>query len=204
MLKFNNFLMVGAWNVTKFYAMFTFCINSIDNELFKIVFLLKTTFIFSWHSLSHEVCMIYPDSYWLSAYLLPFVGMSTLLWLGAWNFLSMAIKIRNFKCYLRCVRVENLFTIHIFEICAKICICPCNFRAQLLLTKIQLINAKSQMQPRWRPSSPEILEKSKLSTIVSGPFLYIFKNYLCRDVPCYLVHLTAYSVFSFLQLYFWR
>ena len=148
--------------------------------------------------------MIYPDCYWPSTYLLPFVGMSTLLWLGAWNFLSMAIKIRNFKCYLLCARVKNLFTIHIFEISAKICICPCNFRTQLLLTKIQLINAKSQIQPRWRPSSPEILEKSKLSTIISGPSLYIFKNYLCRDVLCYLVHLTAYSVFSFLQLYFWR
>ena len=168
--------MVGAWNVTKFYAMFTFCINSIDNELFKIVFLWKTTFIFSWHSLSHEVCMIYPDSYWLSAYLLPFVGMSTLLWLGAWNFLSMAIKIRNFKCYLRCAMVENLFTIRIFEISTKICICPCNFRAQLLLTKIQLINAKSQIQPRWHPSSPAIPAKSKLSAIISGQCLDISRN----------------------------
>ena len=153
---------------------------------------MKATFIFPRHSLSREVCMIYPDCYWLSAYLLPFVGMSTLLQLGAWNFVSMAIKIRNFKRYLCCARVENLFTIHIFEINVKICICPCNFRAQLLLTKIQLINAKSEIQPRWCPSFPEILEKSKLSTIISGPSLYIFKNYLCRDVSCYLVHLTAY------------
>ena len=57
--------------------------------------------------------------------------------------------------------MENVFTIRIFEISAKRCICPCNFRAQLLLTKIRLINAKSQIQPRWRPSSPEIPEKSK-------------------------------------------
>ena len=68
--------------------------------------------------------MIYPDCYWPSAYQLLIVGMSTLLQLGAWNFLSMAIKIGNFKCYLRCARVENLFTIHIFEISTKICICP--------------------------------------------------------------------------------
>ena len=119
--------------------------------------------------------MIYPDCYWLSAYWLPFVGMSTLIQLGAWSFLSMAIKIRNFKCYLHCMRVENLFTIRIFEISVKICICPCNFKPQLLLTKIQLINAKSQIQSRWPPSFPEILEKSKLSTIISGRSLYIFK-----------------------------
>ena len=135
--------------------------------------------------------MIYLDCYWPSTYQLLIVGMSTLLQLGAWNFLSMAIKIGNFKCYLHCTRVENLFTICIFEISAKICICPCNFRAQLLLTKIRLINAKSQIQPRWCPSFPEILEKLKLSTIISGLSFYIFKNYLCRDVPCYSVHLTA-------------
>ena len=88
MLKFNDLLMVSAWHVTKFYAMLTFCIHSIGNELFKIVFLFETTFIFPQHSLSCEVCMICLDCYWLSAYLLPFMGMSTLLWLGAWNFLS--------------------------------------------------------------------------------------------------------------------
>ena len=148
--------------------------------------------------------MIYLDCYWLRAYLLPFVGMSTPLWLGAWNFLSMVIKIQNFQRYLRCARVENLFTIRIFEISVKICICPCNFKAQLLLTKIRLINAKSQIQPRWRPSSPEIPEKSKLSTIISAHPNTFSQNILCRDVLCYLEHLTAYSVFSFLQLYFWR
>ena len=139
--------------------------------------------------------MICPDCYWLSTYLLPFVGVSTLLQLGAWNFLSMAIKIRNFKRYLHCTRVENLFTIRIFEISAKICICPCHFRAQLLLTKIRLINAKSQIQPRWHPSFPDILEKSKLSTIISGPSLYILKNYLCRDVPLLS---ASYCIFGFL------
>ena len=80
--------MVSAWDVTKFYAMLTFCITLIGNKLFKIVFLFETTFIFAQHYLSREVCMIYPDSYWLSAYQLPFVGMSTPLWLGAWDFLS--------------------------------------------------------------------------------------------------------------------
>ena len=148
--------------------------------------------------------MIYPDCYWLSAYLLPFVGMSTPLWLSAWNFLSMAIKIQNFKPFLSCTRVRNLFTFRISEISVKICICPCNFKAQLLLIKIRLINAKSQIQPRWRSSSPEIPEKSKLSTIISGPSLYFFTKYLCRYVLCYLEHLMAYSVFSFLQLYFWH
>ena len=80
--------MVGAWDVARFYAMFTFCINTIVNELFKIVFLFETTFIFPQHSLSREICMICPDCYWLNPYLLLFVGVSTLLWLGAWNFLS--------------------------------------------------------------------------------------------------------------------
>ena len=84
--------MVSARDVTRFYAMLTFCITLISNELFKIVFLFETTFIFPQHYLSREVCMIYPDSYWLGTYLLPFVGMSTTLWLGAWDFLSMAIK----------------------------------------------------------------------------------------------------------------
>ena len=120
--------------------------------------------------------MIYLDCYWLSTYLLSFVGVSTLLWLGAWNFLSMAIKIQNFKRYLHCARVANLFTIRIFVISVKISICPCDFRARLLLTKIQLINAKSQIQPRWHPSFPELIVKSKLSTIISGQCLRISKN----------------------------
>ena len=68
--------------------MLTFCIISIGNKLFKIVLLFETIFIFPQHYHSREVCMIYPDSYWLSTYLLPFVGVSTPLWLGAWDFLS--------------------------------------------------------------------------------------------------------------------
>ena len=68
--------------------MLTFCINSIDNKLFKIVFLFETIFIFPQHSPSCEACMIYPDFNWLNAYLLPLVGMSTPLWFGAWDFLS--------------------------------------------------------------------------------------------------------------------
>ena len=68
--------------------MLTFCIISIGNKLFKIVFLFETIFIFPQHYLSREVCMIYPDSYWLNAYLLPLMGMPTPLWLGAWDFLS--------------------------------------------------------------------------------------------------------------------
>ena len=154
-----------------------FALIELLTSYLKSSFCEKQLLFFPQHSLSPEVCMIYPDCYWLSTYQLLIVGMSTLLQLGAWNFLSMTIKIGNFKCYLRCTRVENLFTIRIFEISAKICICPCNFKAQLLLTKIQLINAKSQIQPRWRPSSPEILGKSKLLTSISGPSLYIFKNY---------------------------
>ena len=133
--------------------MLTFCIHSIINELFKIVFLFETTFIFPQHSLSREVCMIYPDCYWLSAYLLPFVGVSTLLWLGAWKFLSMAIKIQNFKRYLRCASVKNLFKNRIFIISIKNCTLQLNFKAQLSVIKIRLINAKSQIQPRWLPSS---------------------------------------------------
>ena len=68
--------------------MLTFCLISIGNKLFKIVFLFETIFIFPQHYLSREVCMINPDSYWLNAYLLPLMGVSTPLWLGAWDFLS--------------------------------------------------------------------------------------------------------------------
>ena len=83
--------MVNAWDVTRFYAKLTFCINSVSKELFKIVFLLETTFIFPQHSLSREEHLDYPDFYWLSTYLSPFVGMSTLSQLGSWEFLSMVI-----------------------------------------------------------------------------------------------------------------
>ena len=176
MLKFNNFLMVSAWHVTRFYAILTFCISSISNMLFKIVFLFETTFIFSQHSPSCEVCMIYPDCYWISTYLLPFMGVSTHLWLGAWNFLSMVIKIQKFKSYLCCASVENLFKNRIFIISVKNCTLQLNFKAHLLLTKIQLISAKSQIQPTWRHLLPENFSKSKLSTIISGRCLHISKN----------------------------
>ena len=148
--------------------MLTFCITSIGNKLFKIVFLFETIFIFPQHYLSREVCMIYPDFYWLNAYLLPFVGMSmsTPLWFGAWNFLSMVIKISNFKRYLRCARLENVFTNRIFVISVQNCTLQLNFKAQLLLIKIRLINAKSQIQPTWHHLLPENLSKSKLSTII--------------------------------------
>ena len=142
--------MVSAWHVTKFYAMLTFCINSIVNDLFKIVFLFETNFIFPQHSPSREVCMIYPDCYWLSAYLLSFMVVSTPLWLGAWNFLSMVIKIQNFKRYLCCASVKNLFKNHIFVISVKNCTLQLNFKAQLPVIKIRLINTKSQIQPKWR------------------------------------------------------
>ena len=141
--------------------MLTFCITSIGNKLFKIVFLFETIFIFPQHYLSCEVCMIYPDSYWLSAYLLSFVGMSTPLWLGAWNFLSMAIKILYFKRYLRCARLENVFTNRIFVISVQNCTLQLNFKAQLLLIKIQLITAKSQIQPTWHHLLPEKLSQSQ-------------------------------------------
>ena len=170
--------MISACDVTKFYAMLTFCITSIGNKLFKIVFLFETIFIFPQHYLSREVCMIYPDFYWLNAYLLPFVGMSmsTPLWFGAWNFLSMVIKISNFKRYLHCTRLENVFTNRIFVISVQNCTLQLNFKAQLLLIKIQLINAKSQIQPTWRHLLPEKLSKSKLSTIILGQWLRIFEN----------------------------
>ena len=71
LLEFNIILKGGAYDVTKFYAMLTFCINLTDNKLFKIVFLFETIFIFPQLYLSSEVCMIYPDFYWLSAYPYP-------------------------------------------------------------------------------------------------------------------------------------
>ena len=64
--KLSNILMVNAYDVSRFYAMLTFCINLISNDLFKIVFLFETTFIFPHQPSSHEACMVYPASYWLS------------------------------------------------------------------------------------------------------------------------------------------
>ena len=72
--------------------MLTFCINSVGNKLFKIVFLFETTLIFPQLYLSHEICMIYPDFYWSSAYPYPSWACPSLCGFGAWDFLSMAIK----------------------------------------------------------------------------------------------------------------
>ena len=128
--------MVSVWGVTPFYAMLTFCINSIGNKLFKIIFLFERTFIFPQHYLSHEVCMIYPDCYWLSTYLLPFMGVSTPLWLG--NSYLMAIKIQNFRHYLCCARLKNLFTNPIFIISVKNSTLQLNFKAQFSVIKISI------------------------------------------------------------------
>ena len=158
--------MVSVLDVTRFYAMLTFYINSIANELFKIIFLFETTFIFPQHSLSREVCMIYPDCYWLSAY----------LWLGPWEFLSMEIISQYFKHKPCCANIQNLFKNCIFVISIKNCTLQLNFKAQLFVIKIQFINAKSQIQPKWHHLLPENFPKSKLSTIISGWCLHISKN----------------------------
>ena len=131
--------------------MLTFCIHSTDNKLFKIVFLFETTFIFLQHYLSREVCMVYRDSYCLSAYLYPSWACPPLCGLGAWESLSMAIK--NCNC--------NLFKNRIFVISFQNCILQRNFKAQLLLIKIQLITAKSQIQATWRHLLPGNLFKSE-------------------------------------------
>ena len=141
--------------------MLTFCNTLIGNKLFKIVFLFETTFIFPQHYLSRDVCMTYPDSYWPSAYLLSFVGVSTPLWFGAWNFYLMAIISQNFRRYLCCVTLGNLFTNRIFVISIKKCTLQLNFEAQLPVTKYQIFNAKSQIQLTWRHLLPEKLCKSQ-------------------------------------------
>ena len=41
------------------------------------------------------------------------------------------------------------------------CTLQLNFKAQLLLIKIQLINAESQIQPTWHHLLPEKLSKSE-------------------------------------------
>ena len=112
MLKIGNILMVDACNVTQFYTELTFCINSNPNGLFQIICLCETTFIFPQHLLSHEVCMVYSASYWLSA-------ISQGLQLGAWEFLSMAIIFQYFKRKLHCVIIQNLFKNCIFVISIK-------------------------------------------------------------------------------------
>ena len=121
--------------------------------------------------------MIYPDCYWLNAYLLPFVGMSTLLWLGAWNFLSMAIIFEYFKRKPHCANIQNLFKNCIFVISVQNCTLQLNFKAHLPAIKYSIFNAKSLIQPTWCHLLPENFSKSKLSTIISGQCLLISKNY---------------------------
>ena len=162
MLEFNIFLKGDACDVTKFYAILTFCINSIGNKLLKIVFLFETTFIFPQHYLSREVCMIYPDFYWLSTYPYPswacpspsvaLVPGTPYLWRS---------KIEIFTRYLCFARLKNLFKNRIFVISDKNCILQLNFKPQLLLIKIQLIIAKSQIQPTWRHLLPRNFFKSE-------------------------------------------
>ena len=141
--------------------MLTFCINSIGNKLFKIIFLFETILIFPQLYHSREVCMIYPEFYWSIAYPYPSWACIPLCGFGAWDFLSMAIKILSFKHYFCLARLENLFKNHIFVISIKNCILQCNFKAQLLLTKIHLITAKSQFQPTWCNLLPENFSKSE-------------------------------------------
>ena len=57
--------------------------------------------------------------------------------------------------------LENLFKTRIFVISIKNCILQLNFKAQLLLIKIHLFNAESQIQPTWRHLLPENLSKSE-------------------------------------------
>ena len=84
----------------------------IGNKLFKIVFLFETTFIFPQHYLSHEACMVYSDSYWLNAYLLPFVGVSTPLALvpGTSYLWRLKIEILNANYAVRGWRIFSQIT----------------------------------------------------------------------------------------------
>ena len=143
--------MVNAYDVTRFYAMLTFCINLIGNDLFKIVFLFETTFIFPHQPSSRDVGMVCPDCPLAKRFSGTLRGCVLLLTAWCLDIFTMALEIRNFKCYLCCASMENLFTIRIFGNSAKVCTCPCNFGAQLLLIKIPLINATSQIRSRWHP-----------------------------------------------------
>ena len=67
-----------------------FALCQLVTSYLKSSFYLKQ--LFSQNYLSSEVCMIYPDSYWLNAYLYPLWACPPLCGFGAWNFLSMAIK----------------------------------------------------------------------------------------------------------------
>ena len=63
-----------------------------------------------------------------------------------------------------------------FVISVKNCTLQLNFKAQLPVIKIRLINAKSQFQPKWHCLLPENFSKYKPSTIISGRCLHISKN----------------------------
>ena len=159
-----------------FMQCLVFALIQLLTSYLKSSFLFETTFIFPQHSPSREVCMIYQACYWLSAYLLPFVGVSTLCGFVPGTSYLMAIKIQNFKRYLRCASMENLFKNRIFAISIKNCTLQLNFKALFPVIKIRLINAKSQIQPKWCHLLPENFPKSKLSTIISGWYLHISKN----------------------------
>ena len=81
-------------------------------------------------------------------------------------------KITIFRRYLCLSRLKNLFKNRIFVISVQNCILQLNFKAQLLLIKIQLITAKSQIQATWRHLLPGNLFKSET-----------FSNYF-RDSVC--------------------
>ena len=87
-------------------------------------------------------------------------------------------KITIFRRYLCLARLKNLFKNRIFVISVQNCILQRNFKAQLLLIKIQLITAKSQIQATWRHLLPGNLFKSET-----------FNNYF-RTVFAHLRKLT--------------
>ena len=89
----------------------------------------------------------------------------------------MAIKIEYFKPYLCCARLKNLFKNRIFVISVKNCTLQLNFKVHLPVTKIRLINTKSQIQARWHPFFLKI-------------FLNITFNNYFRTVLTYFEKLT--------------
>ena len=72
--------------------------------------------------------------------------------------------------------MENFFKNRIFVISVQNCTLQLNFKAQLPVIKIRLINTKSQIQPKWHHFLAEHFPKYKLSTIISGQCLRISKN----------------------------
>ena len=105
--------------------------------------------------------MIYPDFYWLSAYPYPSWACPPFVALVPGTSYLWRLKITIFRRYLCFARLKNLFKNRIFVISVQNCILQLNFKAQLLLIKIQLINAKSQIQATWRHLLPGNLFKSE-------------------------------------------